>query len=143
MVWSIDDFDPPPFPPSEIPPPELHVSNHFARTFISLSASRTGQGEGGKPKHRGTGKDTGDARHRAARRARRTAGDTGAPGGGGRHLNEITGGEEARGVERDERAGKEVGDMELGRGNLGGGERGGIKVINRPNQLTINLKARV
>ena len=67
---------------------------------------------------------------------------TGAPGGG-RHLNENTGGEEARGGERDERAGKVVGDMELGRGNLGGGKRGGTKVINRPNQLTINLKARV
>ena len=36
---------------------------------------------GGKPKHRGTGKDTGDAWHRASRQVRRTAGDTGAPGG--------------------------------------------------------------
>ena len=30
---------------------------------------------GGKPKHRGTGKDTGDAWHRAASQFRRTAGD--------------------------------------------------------------------
>ena len=36
-----------------------------------------------------------------------------------------TGGEEARGGERDARAGKVAGDMELGRGNLGGGGRGG------------------
>ena len=38
-----------------------------------------------------------------------------------------TGGEEARGGERDARAGKVAGDMELGRGNLGGGKRGGTK----------------
>ena len=56
---------------------------------------------------------------------------TGAPGGG-RHLNENTGGEEARGGERDARAGKVAEDMELGRGNLGGGERGGTTAINRP-----------
>ena len=49
---------------------------------------------------------------------------TGAPGGG-RHLNENTGGEEARGGERDARAGKVAGDMELGWGNLGGGGRRG------------------
>ena len=42
--------------------------------------------------------------------------------GGGRHLNENMGGEEARGGERDARAGKVAGDMELERGNLGGGE---------------------
>ena len=34
-------------------------------------------------------------------------------------------GEEARGGERDARAGKVAVDMELRRGNLGGGERGG------------------
>ena len=50
-------------------------------TTETSTASRTGQG-GDKPKHRGTGKETGDAWHRAARRVRRTAGDTGAPGGG-------------------------------------------------------------
>ena len=33
--------------------------------------------------------------------------------------------EEARGGERDARAGKVSGDMEFGRGNLGGGEREG------------------
>ena len=49
---------------------------------------------------------------------------TGAPGGG-RHLNENTGGEEARGGERDARAGKVTEGMEIGRGNLGGGEEGG------------------
>ena len=49
---------------------------------------------------------------------------TGAPGGG-RHLNENTGGEEAGGGERDARAGKVAEDMELGRGNLGGGGEGG------------------
>ena len=54
-----------------------------------------------------------------------------------------TGGEEARGGERDARAGKVAGDMELGRGNLGGRKRGGTKAINRPIQLTLNLKARV
>ena len=53
--------------------------------------------------------------------------------GGGRHLNENTGGEEARGGERDARAGKVTGDMELGRGNLGGGVKvEGTKAINRP-----------
>ena len=35
------------------------------------------------------------------------------------------GGEEARGGERDARAGKVAGDMELGQGNLGGGGEGG------------------
>ena len=55
---------------------------------------------------------------------------TGAPGGG-RHLNENTGGEEARGGERDARAGKVTEDMELGRGILGGGKRGGTTAINR------------
>ena len=49
---------------------------------------------------------------------------TGAPGGG-QHLNENTGGEEARGGERDALAGKVAGDMELGRGNLVGGGEGG------------------
>ena len=34
-------------------------------------------------------------------------------------------GEEARGGERDARTGKVFGDMELGRGNLGVGEREG------------------
>ena len=47
--------------------------------------------------------------------------------GGGQHINEKTGGEEARGGERDARAGKVAKDMELGQGNIGGGggERGG------------------
>ena len=49
---------------------------------------------------------------------------TGAPGEG-RHLNENTGGEEARGGERDARAGKVAGDMELEQGNLGGRGEGG------------------
>ena len=44
---------------------------------------------------------------------------------GGRQLNETTDGEEARGGERDARAGKVAEDMEIGRGNLGGGEREG------------------
>ena len=54
---------------------------------------------------------------------------TGAPGGG-RQLNETTDGEEARGGERYSRAGKVVVDTELGRGNLGGGGRGGTTAIN-------------
>ena len=49
---------------------------------------------------------------------------TGAPGGG-RHLNENTGGEEARGRERDARAGKVTEDMDIGRGISGGGREGG------------------
>ena len=39
-------------------------------------------------------------------------------------------GEEARGGERDARAGKLFGDMELGRGNLGGGREGGNRAIS-------------
>ena len=49
---------------------------------------------------------------------------TGAPGGG-QHLNENTGGEEARVGERDARASKVTEDMDIRRGNLGGGKRGG------------------
>ena len=49
---------------------------------------------------------------------------------GRRLLKEKTDGEEARGGERDARAGKVVVDMELGGGNLGGGERGGTTSIN-------------
>ena len=50
---------------------------------------------------------------------------TGAPGGG-QHLNENTGGEEARGGETDARLVTVAGDMELGRVNIGGGGgRGG------------------
>ena len=41
-----------------------------------------------------------------------------------------TDGEEARGGERDARAGKVAEDMELGRGNLGGGEEGGTRAIS-------------
>ena len=41
-------------------------------------------------------------------------------------------GEEERGGERDARAGKVVVDMELGRGNIRGGERGGTTAINGP-----------
>ena len=53
--------------------------------------------------------------------------------GGGRHLIENTGREEAIGGERDARAGNVAGDMELGRGNLGRGGKGGrTKAINRP-----------
>ena len=50
-----------------------------------------------------------------------------------------TGGEEARGGGRDARAGKVVGDMELGRGNLGGGggKKGGTTYINRPKYITL------
>ena len=40
---------------------------------------------------------------------------------GGRQLNETTDREEERGGERDARAGKVAIDMELGRGNIGGG----------------------
>ena len=45
--------------------------------------------------------------------------------------------------ERDARAGKVAGDMELGRGNLGGGKGGGTKAINRPKNLTFKITARV
>ena len=51
---------------------------------------------------------------------------------GGKTHKRKTDGEEARGGERDARAGKVTGDMELGRGNLGGGERGGTTAINGP-----------
>ena len=43
----------------------------------------------------------------------------------GKTTKRKTDGEEARGGERDARAGKVVVDMELGRGNLGGGREGG------------------
>ena len=51
---------------------------------------------------------------------------------GGKTHKRKTGGEEARGGERDARAGKVAEDMELGRGNLGGGGRGGTTAINGP-----------
>ena len=56
---------------------------------------------------------------------------------GGRLLNEKTDGEEARGGERDARADKVTEDMDFGRGNLGGGGRGGTTAINgtRVNSL--------
>ena len=60
----------------------------------------------------------------AASQFGRTAGDN-RRSWGVRQLNETTDREEARGGERDARAGKVAVDMELGRGNLGGGgERG-------------------
>ena len=60
----------------------------------------------------------------AASQFGRTAGDN-RRYWGGRLLNGKTDGEEARGGERDARAGKVNVEMELGRGNLGGGgERG-------------------
>ena len=49
---------------------------------------------------------------------------TGATGGGKTNKRK-TDGEEARGGERDARVGNLFGDMELGRGNLGGGVEGG------------------
>ena len=55
---------------------------------------------------------------------RRTAGDNRRSWGGKTHKWK-TGGEEARGGERYARAGKVAEDMDLGRGNLGGVERGG------------------
>ena len=55
---------------------------------------------------------------------------TGAPGG--KTNKRKTDGEEARGGERDARAGKVAVDMELGRGNLRGGERGRNIAINGP-----------
>ena len=62
---------------------------------------------------------------------------TGAPGGG-RHLNENTGGAEARGGERDSHAIKVTADTEIRRGNIGGGGRGrGTTAINRPTYLTL------
>ena len=61
----------------------------------------------------------------AASQFKRTAGDNRRSWGGKTHKRK-TGGEEARGGERDARAGKVTVDMELVRGNLGGGggERG-------------------
>ena len=58
---------------------------------------------------------------------------TGATGGTANKRK--TDGEEARGGERDARAGKLSGDMELGRGNLGrgnlgGGREGGTRAIS-------------
>ena len=64
----------------------------------------------------------------AASQFRRTASDNRRYWG--RLLNEKTDGEEARGGERDARAGKVVVDMELGRVNLGGGGRGGTTAVN-------------
>ena len=51
---------------------------------------------------------------------------------GGKTTKRKTDGEEARGGDRDARAGKVAVDMELGRGNPGGRERGGTTVINGP-----------
>ena len=49
---------------------------------------------------------------------------------GGAENKRKTDGEEARGGERDARAGKVVVDTELGRGDIGGGEReGGTRSI--------------
>ena len=60
----------------------------------------------------------------AASQFGRTAGENRRPWGG-KHLNETTDGEEARGGERDARAGKVTEYMEFGRGNLVGGREGG------------------
>ena len=52
---------------------------------------------------------------------------------GGKKNKRKTDGEETRGGERDARAGKVAVDMELGRGNIGGGgEKGGTTAINGP-----------
>ena len=68
---------------------------------------------------------------------------TDAPGGG-RHLNENTGGEEARGGERDARAGK-VGCIHGARTgeSRGGGEGGGTTAIKGTNVNSSKKKARV
>ena len=56
---------------------------------------------------------------------------------GGTTTKRNTDGEEARGGERDARAGKVSVDMELGRGNLRGGERGDHNhqwtIVHNPN----------
>ena len=65
----------------------------------------------------------------AASQVGRTAGDN-RRSWRGRHLNETTDGEEARGGEIDAHAVKVTEDMEFGRGNLGEGERGGTTAIN-------------
>ena len=65
----------------------------------------------------------------AASQFGRTAGDN-PRSWGGRHLNETTDGEVARGGERDASAGKVTGDMEFGQGNIGVGEIGGTTAIN-------------
>ena len=69
----------------------------------------------------------------AASQFRRMAGDNRRSWGETTHKRK-TGGEEARGGERDARAGKVAEDMELGRGNLGGGggREGGTTAINGP-----------
>ena len=54
----------------------------------------------------------------------RTAGENRGPWGGGTASKIQTGGEEARRGERDARAGKLVGDKELGAGESRRGERG-------------------
>ena len=59
--------------------------------------------------------------------------------GGDETINEKTDGEEARGGERDARAGKVVVDMELRRGNLGGGREGGNTAITGTNYINPNL----
>ena len=57
--------------------------------------------------------------------------------GGGKTNKQKTDREEAQGGERDARAGKVAVDMELGRGNLGGGREGGghspqWTIVNNP-----------
>ena len=128
--WAPFRIPPSPFLCHARSPPLLSLKRHREVIMWAVPPPRHGRGHGPRLPWLPTMgaydyKDTGDARHRASRRLRRTAGDTGAPGGGGRHLNENTGGEEARGGDRDSRTGKVAGDMELGRGDLGGGKGGG------------------
>ena len=76
--------------------------------------------------HRDTGKDNRSSMAPAVSQFGRTAGKN-RRSWGGRQLNKTTDREEARGGERDACAGKVVVDMELGRGNLGKGDKGGYQ----------------
>ena len=96
-----------------------HKPLHLHPNQVPPAAQVGGGGEsktwGHWKEHRG--------QHVTGRQFRRTAGDNRSSWGGTAHQRK-TGGEEARGGERDARAGRVAEDIELGRGNLGRGGEG-------------------
>ena len=106
-------------------------------TYTRDNYRQTHRSGGQTPKHRDTGKYTRGSMAPAASQLRADGGRQPALLGGATTKRK-TEKEEARGGERYARAGKVAVDMELGRGDLGGGREGGDhshhwNIVHNPN----------